>query len=147
MASRELTLTIAVRAGKLLPTFQHKQAIAGYLQSREGKDVILRLGKPVKVRSNNQNRYYHGVVVKILSDDTGHTTEEMHEILKAKFLGRKFVTIGSVEVEVTKSTTDCTTEEFEHYLEQIRAFAATNLGIRIPLPNGQEQESFEGAAA
>lgn len=43
--------------------------------------------------------------------------------------------VGEVEQEVPKSTAEVTTFEFEQYLEQIRAFAAQELRMGIPLPN------------
>jgi len=39
-------------------------------------------------RSADQNEYYHGVVVKILSEHTGFETDEMHDILRGMFLNQ-----------------------------------------------------------
>ena len=39
-----------------------------------------------KQRSNQQSRYYWGIVVQILSEHTGFTKDEVHELLKRKFL-------------------------------------------------------------
>jgi len=44
-----------------------------YLLSLEGAvEVIVR--KPKKSRSNPENRYYWGVVVDLISEETGHDT-------------------------------------------------------------------------
>lgn len=85
-------------------------------------------------RSINENSYYWGVVVAILSDYTGDRPEEMHEILKAKFLRRQ-VNFGGEELILIKSTASLNTKEFEEYLESIRIFAITELDVKIPLPN------------
>jgi ATP-dependent phosphoenolpyruvate carboxykinase len=85
-------------------------------------------------RSLNENAYYWGVVVKILSDYTGDTPDDMHEVLKAKFL-KTVVNFGGEELVMSKHTWNLTTKEFEEYLEQIRIFAQTELDVKIPLPN------------
>jgi ribosomal protein L39E len=86
-------------------------------------------------RSNNQNRYYWAVVIKTLSDETGFTPEEMHEVLKRKFLKYNKVLPNGEQVGITMSTTDLDTKEFEEYMEQIRRFAIQELDILILLPN------------
>jgi hypothetical protein len=134
-ATAGLTLTIAVRDGKLAPTNQQQLAVEGYLRTRSGKEVEVSLSRPVRVRSDRQNRYLWGVIYKILADDTGHTPEDIHAYLKDILLPRKFVTLGGVEREIAKSTKELEPQEFEKYAEQIRAWAASDLGIRIPLPN------------
>lgn len=90
-------------------------------------------------RSNQQNRYYWGVVIELLSEHTGFDREEMHEVLKHKFL-RKTVWIpkknGIKEMSViSKSTTGMTTKQFEEYLSQIRQWASIDLGVFLPEPN------------
>jgi hypothetical protein len=86
-------------------------------------------------RSGQQNKYYWGVVIKTLSDETGFTPEEMHDVLKWKFLKYSKVLPNGEQVEVTESTTDLDTKEFEDFMEQVRRFAITELDILIPLPN------------
>jgi dihydroorotate dehydrogenase len=92
-----------------------------------------------KQRSNNQNRYYHGVVVKTLSEHTGFTSDEMHEVLKHKFLKTYLHVVnkkGSVEeVQISKSTKDLNTKEFEDYMTKVREWASIELGCWIPEPN------------
>lgn len=92
-----------------------------------------------KNRSNQQNSYYWGVLVALISEHTGFTTEETHEILKHKFL-RRTVWItkkGGIQEQsvITKSTTGMTTKAFEEYLSQIRIWASAELGVFLPEPN------------
>lgn len=131
-ATTGLTLTVPVRGGRLAPTPVQLLTISGYLAGRDGKDVMVRFARPVKVRSNNQNRLYWGVYLAALAEHTGHTPEELHDVLKAMFLPREFVTIGKLEIEVVKSTTKLTTDEFAKYLTQIEAWCNQELGIRLP---------------
>lgn len=101
--------------------------------------TLLSFGGPTRVRlmidrwkdlrSDNQNRYYWGVVIKILSDELGYFPEEMHEALKLKFLRKE-----SKPLPTVRSTTSLTTSEFEDYLETVRVWAITEYQIRIPMP-------------
>lgn len=86
-------------------------------------------------RSNNQNRYYWGVVIEILSEHTGFTPEEIHEVLKAKFLRYTKMLPTSEEVNLSRSTKGLDTKEFEEYMEKVRMFAIQELDVEIPLPN------------
>lgn len=128
-------LTIPVRDGRLDPDRYQQQAIDNYLSTREGKEVIVKFSRPTNRRSLNQNRFYWGIVLAVISDSTGHTAEEVHEYLKTIMLPRKFIAIKGREVEIVKTTTDLSTDEFEAYLERVRAWAKSELGIEIPTPN------------
>ncbi|MCP5006910.1 MAG: hypothetical protein GY941_23630 [Planctomycetes bacterium] len=81
-------------------------------------------------RSIQQNNYYFGVVCKIISDETGYTTEEIHQIL-----GDKFLSYEKNELKFIKSTTKLKTNEFEIYMEECRRFASMELSCYVPLPN------------
>lgn len=94
-----------------------------------------------KQRSSNQNRYYFGVVIPCLSEHTGFTVNEMHEVLKYKFLkGWKTLKTKKyyVEAEYVRSTTDLNTSEFEDYMTKVREFASIELSCYIPEPNEME---------
>jgi hypothetical protein len=136
--AKSLTLTIAVEGGKLQPTYQQKLTIGGFLSGHGEKPIEVKFSRPVKTRSNNQNRYLWGVVYKIISDESGHTPEEIHTAAKQMFLPRKFIMLGNVEIEIEKSTAELSTAEFELYQERVRAWASTELGFRIPLPNDSD---------
>lgn len=124
-----------VRDGKpVLSPSQRKRLNAAFAR-REGDEVRIEISQRTKSRSNAQNRYMWGVVYEIIASETGHTTEEIHEFMKAKFLPRSFLVIGNDEQQLTKSTTTLSTFDMEEYLEKIRAFAATELGTKIPLPH------------
>lgn len=87
-------------------------------------------------RSNQQNRYYWGVVISMFSEATGYTIDESHEHLKTKFLryDKAFKTTGECHT-ITRHTYELDTWEFENYLEQCRIYAACELELVIPLPN------------
>ena len=81
-------------------------------------------------RSLNENDYYWGVVIEEISDFTGFSPQEVHELLKWKFLR-----IVKGKLESCRSTTNLSVGEFEDYLSQIRQWASEELNCFIPLPN------------
>ncbi len=97
----------------------------------------------VKSRSNSQNSYYWGVVIETLSDELGYTPDEMHEIIKHRFLTQNDIIkgkTGAVYVSHSKSTTSLTTKEFEDLMTRIRQWASMDLGIFIQEPNEPPME-------
>lgn len=75
-------------------------------------------------RSNPQNKYYFGVIVDMISQETGNEPEETHELLKLKFLKP----MGK------QNTTQLDTREFNLYIEKIQRWAAQELSMVIPDP-------------
>ena len=120
--------------GKLEPSSADKHAIGNFLAPFIGIKVQVTFSKPTKPRSNRQNKYMWGVLYRDVATETGHTTEEIHVFCKDKFLPRQFVIIAGEERNVPKSTKDLTTAEMEQYLERVRAWAAQELRLGIPLP-------------
>ena len=117
------------------------KAFLAHVKSLSGQEVTVTVNKyrAYKQRSNDQNRYYWGVVIKLLRDETGHSPEELHEILKLKFLLKTYQLKGKQFPGVV-STADLSTMEFEDLMAKIRSWASLDLGIYIPAPN---EVSFE----
>lgn len=134
MSLTQISISAIVKDSSLELSEWQRDKINSFFKIHEGKNVQMTLRKEGKPRSLSQNRYYHGVLVKMISEETGHDTEEIHEILKSKFLPHQFVKFGSEDIEVVKSTTRLSTEEFGDYIERIRAFAAMELNLSIPSP-------------
>lgn len=97
-----------------------------------GKKVELTLQEAQSKRTDRQNRYYHGVICRLLGDHCGYTPDEMHEILKHKFLASPPDENGLVMV---KSTTALSTNEFIQFTNEV-AIWANDLNCRIPPPGG-----------
>ena len=118
--------------------FLDQEALAGYLATMpENVEVVIKSLSQRNPRSNNQNRYYWGVIIPILSNETGYTKDEVHEVLKTMFLSTH-ITFGKQQYSIPKSTKDLTTIETEEYFERIRTFASLELNANIPLPNEVE---------
>ena len=108
-----------VEKGRII--LDNKDRFRPYLASFENKRIELILRERSEGRSDQQNAYYHGVVVKMISDKTGHDPEEAHQKLKEHF-------------KVT-TTTKMKTAEFQEYIEKCRRFAAEFLELNIPDPD------------
>jgi dihydroorotate dehydrogenase len=104
-----------------------------HIKGLEGQRIEVVVRKQKSKRSLSQNSYYWSVVIEILSKELGYDQDELHEILKYKFLKTH-----SNGMEYVKSTTKLTTGEFEDYLEKIRRWSADFLNINVPLPNEVE---------
>ena len=123
-------------AGKL--ALDKRDKFLAYLHSLAGKRVQVIVEKLKRTRSNNQNRYYWGVVVKLIAQHTGHDSEQIHELLKQMF-SPKWQMVVIVEdkmreVSTPTSTTRLDTLAFEEYLDRCRLWAQDFLGVTIPLP-------------
>ncbi len=129
--------TGTIRESKIL--LDKSQQFRDYLQTLNGKRIELTVEKLKHPRTNSQNRYYHGVVVKLIAQHTGHDPEQIHELLKLKFAPRwhfpEQVPSGMfVDLSIPLSTTRLDTLEFTEYTEKCRLWANEFLGLQIPLP-------------
>lgn len=85
-------------------------------------------------RSLSQQGYYFVAVIKTLADYFGYTAGEMHEILKNMFLPTANVLPNGQMVFCSRSTKALNTKEYTEYIEQVRAWAASEFNINIPDP-------------
>ena len=82
-----------------------------------------------KPRTEQQNRYYWGVVVPLIAEWVGEEDrEDIHETLKSMFNIDR-----TKKVSIVKSTTRLTTQEFTDYVERVVIWAAKQ-GVVIPDP-------------
>jgi hypothetical protein len=114
---------------------ESKQTLFFHLKRCTGKKLI-KIASYRKKRSIDQNGYYWGVVLKYLSFEAGYTSEEMHQLLKEKFLAYEKVNQKTGQIDTfTGETKALNTLDFENYLEKVRAFAFDFYDCLIPLPN------------
>lgn len=132
----EVSALARVQRGKLF--IQHRRQFDA-LVSR--LDPSWQLEVSVKrlraTRSTAANKFYWGVVLAALSDFTGYTPEELHDVCKAKFLP-KALAFADGNGEVVEqyvlggSTRQLDTQAFAAYVERIRQWAASELDCYIP---------------
>jgi len=98
------------------------------------KTVELTIQEYRPKRSNQMNQYYWGVVVKIISDYTGYTKEETHELLKQTFLKKKIL-VNDEWYDTTESTTKMNNQEMLEFIENVKQWAAQTFYLYIPDPH------------
>ena len=89
-----------------------------------------------KRRSLSQNALYWKwleEVVAEVSNYTGHAKDEIHAFFKEKFCPAQTIEING-EIVVHRTTTRLTPAEMKEYMDQVYAFATTELGLVLPLP-------------
>ena len=116
------------------------------LRMLSGKAVTITIERKRRSRSIQQNRYYFGVIVEmitrqLIADGWEVSKEDVHEMMKVKFATKELFNESTGEVmQTTRSTTDMSTTEFEEFNEACRRWAAEILGMNIPDPNQYEFE-------
>ena len=112
-----------------------------YVESLGDNKLVVKISKHRKSTTPAEFKYYFGVVLRILSDHIGFTTDEMDVCLRNRFLyeykripGEDRTTNDTILKRVI-SKTAVSTVRFEKFLEEIRQWAITKLNVYIPLPN------------
>ena len=110
----------------------NRKLFDNYLLNLEGKHVDLSVKLPDKRSSNQQRKWLFGVAYKIISEETGMTTEEVHAcepIAKLRMdYTKKFPTPMSVAMM------GMNTKEFNDYKFKLQQWGAEQ-GWNIPDPN------------
>jgi len=118
-----------------------KKTFDDYVRSLNDSEFDLILKEKKSQRSLNQNSYYWAVPIRLISEHTGHTPYEVHELLKSMFL-KKHLDIdtkeGMQKFSIVKSTTSLNTKEMEEYLSSVRMWASMDLSLSIPEPHEVE---------
>lgn len=113
--------------------------IAESISHFKNKSVEIIVKRKSAKRSDRQNRYWW-VLVTILSSELGYTKEEMHEILKYKFLKREKVDQNTGLVfEYLGSTAELNKMEFADLTTEMKRWAQTDLDILLPDPGEQTE--------
>lgn len=88
-----------------------------------------------KDRTSEQNRYLWGWVYPPIAEYSGNPVDEVHELMKLKFL-RTRTTSG--KARYIRSTASLNTAEFTKYVDGIRDWMAT-FGLYIPSPEERKR--------
>lgn len=114
-----------------------------FLATEPDGDYFLQVTRKRPQRSNAQNRYYRGVVLKMISMEKGYTRDQIHEMNKVALLmnGTKEVKVidpltgiwnGEYETVTDYlfdgSTVPMNTMEFENFMEAVGAM----WGVELP---------------
>lgn len=96
-----------------------------YLHSLEGEEVEINVKKRRKIRGRNQNALYW-VYLQLLSEDTGYTPQELHDLFKEAFIPAEKITAFGLESTKYKTTTDMSPMEFSDYIKNIEEKTGIN---------------------
>lgn len=111
--------------------------ICSLLRNGEYTLKIVRKTKPRSISQNSLMWMWY----KCMEDATGTPKEDFHDYYKSKYLSRDVV-IGKQLYRVSGSTSDLNTLQMTHYLEKVKADAATEFGIILPLPEDRYYQAF-----
>ncbi len=133
-----------------MPTFKTKgragwAAIMQYFDKipegdEKQRDVSITLHR-IK-RTVSQNRLYR-LWLSSIADETGNSTEDLHEAFKVMLLGTKQFMIGEISASTSISTTSLDTKQFTSFLERLEAWVTAELGIILPHPEDMFWTDFE----
>lgn len=139
-AANDLVIASAVMKGGRLFIRNRRAFDLSVSMLHEDWELEVTVKRLRATRSLDQNAYYWGVVVQLLSEHTGYTPDEIHGLLKAKFLPKRLAVCdgnGEIQDELVLggSTRNLNKLEFGDYMESIRQWAAEMLDVVIPDPD------------
>lgn len=121
---------------------RNRLALYNAIKQFNGKDITITISEAKNKRSNRQNRYYWGVVVKItqncIFDEWGEWKHdnEVHEFLKYNCNSEEKVNENTGEViRISRSTTENQTQMQEVFHDKCRKLVFEYFNTVIPLPN------------
>ena len=109
-----------------------QSAFQVHVESMEGERVDVSVIKHKDKRTTDQNSYYWWIL-KFISDETGHSSEDLHELFKSEFLADKIEILGK-QSNKHVTTTKLNTKEMTDYIEKVRRFMM-EWGLYIPEAN------------
>jgi len=125
-------------------TVSHKAQLAAQIAEMPNGPGLMTIER--MTRTNAQNRYYWGVVVNAIAEETKNDPDAIHEVLKAKF---NPITVtfandkGEIvdEIEGGGSTASMTLDVFAEYVDHVKNWARDFLGITIPEAGEYQEEN------
>jgi hypothetical protein len=138
MAKRKWKCNISYDANGTpqLFAFDSKGFVA-YLESLKPNTVSVTVEKWKDTPSHPQFKYYYGVVLGLIAEETGMDCDTLDAILKQKFL-YKYEQLNGEAVKRPLSKTEVTTERFCQYVDQVVEWSREFLNLVIPQPNTAE---------
>ena len=109
----------------------HERAVEGVRTLAPGKWVV-EVKRLQDKRTLDQNALYWRWL-HIIAQETGNDAEEIHEAIKRKFLAPIYVEVFGELVD-RRSTTDQSIGDMAALMNKVHAWAHTDLGIHLPLP-------------
>lgn len=126
------TFHIKIQDGRIVfKSDYHKELLQKWIAQFSDGDYLLTIDEKKENRSIEQNRYYW-FYLGLISEETGYTSDELHQYYKGKFLTKKILKMFGEDVRIEQSTTKQSKGQFCDYLANIM------LHCGIPLPDTTE---------
>ena len=121
--------SVKITKGKI--EYKPNKKLVEYIQTISD-DTIAEIEITLKedCRSNKQNKL-SWTWVQIIGDTLGYTKNEIHDILKAKFLTREYIVEGETKKYI-KSTATLSKSEFNKLTNDVFFWANDTLNINLP---------------
>jgi ribonuclease HIII len=124
-----------------------KKEIGRALNEFRGKNVMLTIERKYNKRSNQQSRFFHGILTwyiqpALIEQGWYEAKSEAwtKEFVKDKVLKKEFYNEKTGEITVIPGkTSELSTVEFMSMISEIQMWASQYLGIEIPDPNSQTE--------
>lgn len=137
----KIETTAYIKDGKLW--LRNRAQVEGEALASGINEFEVVIQKRKKHRSVEQNRWYWACVT-IIANELGYRKDEMHEIIKFKFLKSERVDEKSGEVfEYLRSSADLSTTEFSVFMDNLIQWSSETFNIKLPLPNEQTEMKYE----
>lgn len=130
------TVFYACVGNDLTIRFVNMQKVKTHLLALRGKTVEVTITQRRNHRTLSQNAYYRGVVLPVIAEHCGYSGKSELDSLHARFAEMFLPKIGMLQIR--KSTSDLDTREMTDFIENIRRYAAEELGVYVPSPGEVE---------
>jgi hypothetical protein len=105
-------------------------------QMRDGWQLEVTVQRMRATRSPAANAYYWSTVLAYISEYTGDTEVDLHDFFKMRFLPKRLaINAHGEETAIPGSTRKLNKVQFYDYIEQVRQFALSEIGVVIPDPD------------
>lgn len=115
-------------------------------KSLAGKRVKITIERAYNKRSNNQNRFFHGVCLPLIGDallelgyNEGKNMEWVKDFVKVNLLTTEMPDKHGEIRKFVRPTSGLSTSEFMELIADLQQWAAENLDLIIPDPNSQSE--------
>lgn len=115
-----------------ITSFEDIQEVLNYISKKDNNCIVEITTKKDK-RTIQQNRLYWANV-ELISEISGYTRDEVHELIKNRFLTYTKQSKNGIENTFTRTTTSLDTKEFSELMEKVYAMG-NYYGIRMKYPD------------
>lgn len=128
--TKDFSATIEEVGGKKILKISHLNWFETQINKfKEGEKVSLYVSSRRPKRSEAQNRYYWGVYLPLIANETGERDlDRLHRLFTGMFLTTGIELVLGKQVRITRSTTSLSKNDFAEYIMAIEA----ETGVQAP---------------